>query len=85
MSFFLPTIQSKAASHARPPSLAWGASVPGIGFIGGTHRRDTKDVFEVAPARASHLPENASPTATIAAGRPRPSWASRLGHSTPPK
>jgi len=35
-----------------------GCLRPGIGFIGGTHRLDTKDVFEVAPARASHLPEN---------------------------
>jgi len=73
-------IRSKAASRAGPPSLACrrspkDASAPGMSFVGGTYRLDTKRVFDVATlgARASRPPRSGQrplqwPSATIADG-----------------
>ena len=85
MSFFVPYNSIQSGVARQTAVLAWSASVPGIGFIGGTHRLDTRNVSDVAPARASHLPQNeVGPTATIA-GRTSaaPSVASRLQKTQP--
>ena len=73
-------IRPKAASRTGPPSLACRrspkeASDPGIRFVGGTYRLDTKRLFDVATlgARASRPPRSGQrplrwPLATIADG-----------------